>query len=138
MGARGRVSRAEAAVICPNGIETIRRPEPPEELTDEEANEWREIVNRMRPDWFPRETHPLLVQLCRLIDRARTLAQLIGVAEAAEPFDVVTYRDLLRSEQATTQTITSLSIKMRLTQTSTLRQDLSESRRPSMLPLPWE
>jgi hypothetical protein len=33
MGARGRHGVAELAVIGPGGIETVRRPEPPDELT---------------------------------------------------------------------------------------------------------
>ena len=33
MGIRGRPGVAEIAVIGPSGIETIRRPEPPDELT---------------------------------------------------------------------------------------------------------
>jgi hypothetical protein len=41
MGIRRGASAADLAVIGPSGIETIRRPEPPEELTDEQAVEWR-------------------------------------------------------------------------------------------------
>jgi hypothetical protein len=59
MGVRGRHGVAELAVIGPSGIETVRRPEPPDELTDEQATEWRAIVNRLGADWFPRETHPM-------------------------------------------------------------------------------
>lgn len=139
MGSRGRISAAEAAVVIgPNGVETLRRPDPPAELTAEEAHEWRAVVDRLRADWFPRETHALLVQYCRLICRARFLAKWIEAIQSRERLDGKMYRDLLRSEQAITQSIASLSTKMRLNQTSTLRQDRLESRRPSMLPLPWE
>jgi hypothetical protein len=138
MGARGRMSAAEAAMIGLGGIETIHPPEPPEELTPEQAHEWRAVVNRLRPDWFPRETQALLVQYCRLICRARFLARLIEALEARERFDVKMYRDLLRSEQAVTLCIASLSTKMRLNQTSTMRQDRLESGKPSMRRLPWE
>ncbi len=37
MGTRGRPGVAELAVIGPSGIETIKRPEPLSELTDEQA-----------------------------------------------------------------------------------------------------
>ena len=35
--------------------------------------EWCAVVNRMPADWFPRETHGMLVQYCRLIVGARRL-----------------------------------------------------------------
>jgi hypothetical protein len=136
MGVRGRKSSVELAVVGPSGIETIRRPEPPSELTEEQAIEWRATVNRLPPDWFPRETHPMLVQYCRLIVRARRLADLINQAEADEEFDVGAYRDLLKSEEAVTRAIASLSTRMRLNQSSTMRHDAV--RKPGMLRKPWE
>jgi hypothetical protein len=56
MGVRGRTGIAELTVIGPGGIETVKRPDPPGELTDEQATEWRAIVNRLGASWFPRET----------------------------------------------------------------------------------
>ena len=41
MGERGRSGIAEIAVIGPSGIETVKRPAPPDELNDEQATEWR-------------------------------------------------------------------------------------------------
>jgi hypothetical protein len=51
MGSRGRKSAAALGVI--HGIP--QRPEPPDELTPEQAEEWREIVGRMPVDWFGRQ-----------------------------------------------------------------------------------
>jgi len=34
-------------------------------LTDEQAEEWRAVVSRMAADWFPRETHGMLLAYCR-------------------------------------------------------------------------
>ena len=99
MGVRGRTSAEALSVIGPSGIETYRRPDAPDELTSEQAAEWHAVVNRMPADWFPRETHAMLVQYCRLLIRARRLAQLIDAAENAERFDVDAYRDLVRSEK---------------------------------------
>ena len=58
MGIRGRHGVAELAVIGPTGIETIRRLEPPDELTDEQAAGWRAVGNRMSADWLVRLALP--------------------------------------------------------------------------------
>src|SRR5215510_3112468 len=87
MGIRGRTSSAELAVIDPAGIETVRRPQAPVELTDEQADEWCAIVGRLPAEYFPRETHGMLAQYCRHITRARRLAQLIAQMEASGSFD---------------------------------------------------
>src|SRR5262245_797932 len=77
MGIRGRQSTAALSVIGPDGVETVRRPEPPDELTAEQAEEWRSIVNRLPADWFPRETLAMLAQYCRHVVHARRIVELI-------------------------------------------------------------
>lgn len=136
MGNRGRVSAAALTVIGPGGIETIRRPEPPAELTDEQAEEWRAIVNRMPAEWFTRETEPLLVQYCRTIVRARRLAQLLNNTEKSEELDVKEYRDLLRSEAEQSGVLMSLATKMRISQQSTY--DKSKKKPAGGTTRPWD
>lgn len=136
MGNRGRVSAAALTVIGPGGIETIRRPDPPAELTDEQAEEWRAIVNRMPADWFTRETEPLLVQYCRTIVRARRLAQLLNNTEKSEELDVKEYRDLLRSEAEQSGVLMSLATKMRISQQSTY--DKSKKKPAGGTTRPWD
>jgi hypothetical protein len=68
MGKRGRKSSAELSVVTP--LKT-RRPPPPEDLTEEQASEWRAVVSRMPPDWFTREHFALLADYCRHVCRAR-------------------------------------------------------------------
>ena len=72
MGERGRKSAASLAVIS-GGTE---RPEPPEDLTPGQAEEWRAIVKRLPADWFPRETHALLANFCRHVTAARFISRL--------------------------------------------------------------
>jgi hypothetical protein len=97
MGTRGRSSSAELTVIGPRGIETIRRPDPPKSLTDEQAAEWRKVVNGMAADHFPVETHALLEQRCRHVIWGRRLAQAVDAEEKSPDFGLKRYRDLLRS-----------------------------------------
>ena len=135
MGDRGRTSGAELSVVGPNGIETVRRPEPLSELSDEQAVEWRAIVNRMPADWFPRETWSMLVQLCRHIVRARRLDQLLAAHEAAESVDIDEYDKLLKMQERESRAIMALSRSMRLTQQATYDP---ERRKSKPTRKPWD
>lgn len=73
MGARGRNAGAELAM--PSPTVKVERPDAPYDLTDEEAEEWWAVVNRMPADWFLRETHALLTAYCRHVVEARHVAQ---------------------------------------------------------------
>lgn len=136
MGTRGRKSVAELTVISASGIESVRRPDPPEELTPEQADEWRAVVNRMPADWFPRETQPLLAQFCRHVVQARRCAQLVASIEAAEEFDIGAYDRALKMAEREGRAMSSLATRLRLTQQATIRHE--KARKPSQVAKPWE
>jgi hypothetical protein len=69
---RGRKSQAHLAIVAP--IPT-GRPQPPPDLTEEQAEVWRSTAAALPHDWFPRETLPILAQYCRHVCRARWLAK---------------------------------------------------------------
>jgi hypothetical protein len=75
---RGRGGRKSAASLAVVNVLGNERPAPPDDLSETEAKEWREIAGRMPHDWFTRENHPLLAEYCRHIVRARDLAQDIA------------------------------------------------------------
>lgn len=135
MGSRGRRSAAAAGLtlITGNGIESAKRPPPPPSLSKEAAEEWKAIVSRLPPEWFPRETHPLLVQLCRLIVRSHQIAKLLETAKKLSPEQ---YMALLRSEQALSKSIATLSTKMRISQQSTYDKRKRKDHVPKAQP--WE
>lgn len=135
MRTRGRRSAESLAVISSGGIETIRRPEPPDELTDEQAEEWRAVVNRLSADWFPRETHGMLAQYCRHVVAARRVAQLIAAHETSDPFDVEEYDRLLKMQEREGRALSSLSTRMRLSQQATYDP---KRKKPKAAPKPWE
>ena len=72
---RGKKSAAELALVI-TPLET-RRPPPPEDLTEEQASEWRAVVSRMPADWFCREHFAMLASYCRHVCRQRSLAKVI-------------------------------------------------------------
>jgi len=139
MGKRGRKSATELAMAPLVVIEP--RPPAPSELTDEESAQWEAIVARMPSKWFTKETHPLLVQLCRHIIAARRLAQLIEqAAHGDEDFAVEYYMRLLRALTGQTAIIASVSTKLRITPQSSYDAKVAGTAKgnSSDLTPPWE
>lgn len=118
MGTRGRVSAAALSIIGPGNVEVIPRPQPPDDLTDDQAHEWRAIVNRLPADWFPRETHGMLAAYCRHVVAARKVADLIRAAEGDEETDIGNYDRLLKMQEREGRAISSLATRMRISQQS--------------------
>lgn len=133
MGSRGRVSAAALSLISSNGVETIRRPSPPSDLTEEQAAEWKAVVNRLPADWFPRETHAMLATYCRHVVSGRRVAEMIQVLEAdldsevkngADKVTVMlkaseTFDRLLKMQEREGRAMSSLATRMRLSQQTT-------------------
>lgn len=136
MGTRGRRSGASLSVISADGIVALRRPDPPSELTDEQAEEWRRVVNRLPADWFPAETHALLTQYCRHVVAARRIAQLVNALETSEDFEVTQYDKLLAMQEREGRAMSSLATRMRLTQQATF--DKEKKKPKGATRKPWE
>ena len=136
MGERGRKSAASLSVISGSGIETIRRPDPPTELTDEQADEWRAVVTRLPADWFPRETHGMLAAYCRHVVTARRVAQIVQQIESAKEFDINAYDQALKMQEREGRAVSSLATRMRISQQATVRAE--KARKGSPVSRPWE
>lgn len=135
MQQRGRKSVGALAVLdaC---IDAIQRPEPDPTLTDEQADEWRAVVNRLPADWFPRETWGLLAQYCRHVVSARRVADLIRKAEAEDGFDVESYDRLLKMQEREGRAVAALARGMRMSQQSTRNSKASKGK--VLAPPPWQ
>jgi hypothetical protein len=138
MGQRGRKSAAELSVIGPHGVETIRRPEPPVELSQREAETWRRMVNAYPADRFDPGAQPVLALLCRHIEAARKLAALIRQAEEDDDFDLDHWRALLRDQDRESGRIASLATRLRLTPQARYVPHSAAARAQSDFPKPWE
>ncbi len=117
MGARGRKSAARLGVI--QGFR--QRPEPPDELTPEQAEEWRAVVSRMPVDWFGREIWPLLCAYCRHVATARHIAGLIEDAHKGDLSDrkvLMRFNRLLGMQERQSNVMAGLATRMRLTNQS--------------------
>lgn len=130
MTQRGRPSAASFEV-APVLALPVRPPAPPE-LSAEQAREWVATVDRLSPTWFPRETHPLLAQLCRSVVSAREIDRRIIRAKGAS---VKELNLLLMMRDRERRAIESLSRTMRLTQRSRYSK---EKKTGPTGPRPWE
>lgn len=112
MGSRGRTSTAALSVIGSTGIEVVARPKAPDDLTDEQAVEWREIVNSHPADQFPRARHTMLADHCRHTVMERRIAQMITACENAEHFDLDLYDRLGKMLDRHSRCIASLAVRL--------------------------
>jgi hypothetical protein len=135
MEGRGRKSTASLSIVPSSPTQALKRPEPPSDLTPEQSVEWVEVVNRLPADWFPRETHPVLVSYVRHIVAARHVAQLIAKLEKAKTVDVDEYDKLLKLQERETRAITACARSMRLTQQTTY---LPTKKKPGRVENPWD
>ena len=138
MGARGKQSAASMTVVRTGDVVAIPRPKPPVDLTDEQAIEWRAVADRMPADWFPRETHPLLIQYCRHIVSSRHVAGMIDnfLQDENEPKSIESYNKLLIMQEREGRALSSLATRMRVSQHAQYnykKQAEIETEKP-----PWE
>ena len=114
----------------------IQRPEPPEELTAEQAEVWRTTCNALRADWFKPETWPLLAQFCRHVSYARLVAKAI---EAADPkADIGHFNRLLVMHEREGGAMISVATKLRLTKQSSSYSRAVKHDPGAGRPKPWE
>lgn len=135
MGNRGRRSAASLSVVSNGNVVAIHRPNPPEDLTSEQSDEWWAIVNRMPADWFLRESHGLLAQYCRHVVAARRVAKLVADCESAPALDLDQYDQLLKMQEREGRALSSLATRMRISQHSSFAHTKT---RGQVIEDPWD
>jgi hypothetical protein len=139
MKTRGRRSSAQTAIEAISKVSAHQRPDAPYDLTDEQVDEWRAVVNRMPADWFPRETHGMLSQYCRHIVSARRIAQLIERAmKSKKAFDVDAYNQLLIMQEREGRALSSLATRMRISQQAAYDKTKKKASSTIQGKLPWD
>lgn len=138
---RGRRSVAALTAPAAEGVTVlVERPEPPLDLTPEQSDVWRHIVDGLPADWFPRETWPLLSQYCRHTVEARRLGQLIDQECARPDLDVRNYGELLKLQRQESGALKILAASMRLAQQSSRTDGAAATakRGARTVKRPWE
>lgn len=113
MEGRGRKSSASLSVVA-TGVP--QRMEPQSDLTESQAQLWRDVVNTKPVDWFAPDSAPLLAEYVRGVDMCNRLALLIEAATAGG--EVGEVKALLDMRDKESRRVTSLATKMRLSQQS--------------------
>ena len=127
MQQRGRKGSKGAAAL-----HVVEKPEPPAELNEDQAREWRAIIDSMRGGWFPRETHIMLVQLCRVKDRLDHIARNLDRWQDEGKTATAAYRAERAAEDELTKTAAVLMTRMRITQQSTMSPTKTNSGQPKV------
>ena len=142
MAKRGRVSAAELSVI----VDLSKRPPPPppSELSPTQAETWRDTMGSVPADYISKAAFPVLIELCRHVDRGRMLEGLIADFRAewvAADGGVEQLDKLLQAAEREGRAIVACSRSLRLTPQSVhpttaarrLANHLPADRRP-----PWD
>jgi hypothetical protein len=96
------------------------RPDPPKELSPDEQVEWHRFWAVSPPDWFPRETWPLLVQLCRHVCQSRFLGGCLqevrtGLLDPRDPKQIQHLNTLSILHEREGRAMGAIMEKLRLT-----------------------
>jgi hypothetical protein len=121
MTQRGRISAAALSVVA--DIQHMPRPEPPAELSDEEAAVWKEISQSLPADWIKTYAKHLFVELVAHVIEARHIRQWMRAAKEDPDLGVATYDRLLKMHERESRAIASLSVKLRLSPSSEYRKE---------------
>jgi hypothetical protein len=125
----------------PADVVTLPAPKlpPPEDITPEQAQVWRAIVDRLPSAWFADST-PLLRELVRHITYARKCAEeLEAIRDKKGPKNRQLFAQLLRAHALQSRAIGDLSTRLRLTVQSADRDKAATMRRREVEgPKPWE
>jgi hypothetical protein len=126
---------AAALAIVPKLVQP--RPEPPEGLTEEQADEWRAIVNQLPPDWFPRESHALLIAYVKHVSDLKRISRWLDQFRdewMLSSDGVARYDKLLTMREREGRALSSLATRMRLTQHSRVSKEKGTKQ---AAPIPW-
>lgn len=114
MKQNGRKSKSAQLIPFPMG----KRHPPPEEMSEEQALIWCEIINKMPSDYFAVQNLPLLSQYCRHSVQSRRIDAMIEKYLAEEEVTPLGYDLLLKMQGRETACLCSLATKMRISQSA--------------------
>jgi len=139
---RGRQSADAAAVVITGAFGL--RPDPPSELTDLQAEIWRETTSSEPADFFNTATlRGLLADYCRHRDAAQKVSEVINVFQSEwlkNSEGAKRYHELLKMRDLETRAAAGIATKLRLTNQSryTPMAAATASRNVAKGQKPWE
>ena len=132
MGARGRKSGDDLAIIASDGVVKAERPKPPDGFTSEQKAVWRSIVNDHAASFFHGRTE-LLEAYCRHVVALRHVGALIKQAEEPDVIGLKDYNQVLIMQERESRALASHSVRLGLAYSTAY-----DKRRNSNDRKPWE
>jgi hypothetical protein len=108
--------KSAEALLLDKPVRVVTRPDAPYDLTDEEADAWRAVVNSMPADHFNPAQIPLLSQYCKHIVMARRMGQLVQRELARKQVNYDRLDQVARLQARESDQLVRLSRTMRLSQ----------------------
>jgi hypothetical protein len=142
MRQRGRKSSSDLAVVIPGDFG--KRPDPPDNLTERQAEIWRETVASEPPEFFrTAAARALLADYCRHRQAAEDVSALINEFEPAwlkRPEGAKQYHALSRIREIETRASMTMARSLRMTNHSRYTADTvgTAARNAAQGPKPWE
>lgn len=120
-----------------------RWPEPPDCLTQTQADAWRAIVATKPHDWFGPDTYPLLVEYVRAVEAADVVGKALDEFDPEwlkDPDGLKRYDTLSKLQNAKAASLARLATKMRLSQQSRYEKGVAAvaARSVGKSRKPWE
>jgi hypothetical protein len=120
MRQRGRKSgTALATAGGATFIDRVDRATPPCDLTEDQAQLWRDVISHKPADWFGPDTYPLLAAYCKACADFARISELVDkfdMACLADDDDLKRYDKLTQIQDRLSRAMATLATKMRLTQ----------------------
>ena len=138
MRQRGR--KSTAALAASPLVTATARPDAPYDLTDEQADVWRGVIDALPAGWIETGALPVLAAYCRQVTALRRIGALIRQAETEGDYDLDRHMKLIRAHSAAAQTLKTLATSLRLTPQSRMRADAAAAAATDHKagPRPWE
>ena len=141
MAKPGRISRAERALTGVALVDVGRRmpAPPPSELTDAQAQIWRDCTASMPGSWLARGGYAVLVEYTRRVCRARLLEQQITAFEMewlGSDGGLERLDKLLAAADRESRAVTALARALRLTPQAQMHPRTAGRRAADLSPYP--
>ena len=132
MGARGRKSAAELTLVRrTEEVLVVRRPEPPDFLSDEAQAEWIAVVGSVPADHFSRAVQPILEAYCRHAVATRRIDGMLQALDTDEGATRVDYDRLLVMHEREARALTALAVRLGIASATHLKtKPVSGARKP--------
>jgi hypothetical protein len=130
---KGNGGKDRRALVIPGA-----RPMPPPKLTRDEGREWKGIVDRMPQDWFPAETHPVLVDLCRIIVNSDKVNAMVNTELGKISPDDKRLSELMKLQMGYSKSIGIACAKLRITPQARYAQSEAKHRDKTPSVRPWK